>query len=54
MFQQTTAGEVSLYHITQLYRKVGMCLCRTEYQDPPLRFTLYQIQLSVKQPNPTF
>ena len=35
MFQQTTAGEVSLYHITQLYRKVCMCLCRTEYQYPP-------------------
>lgn len=34
MFQQTTAGEVSLYHITQLYRKVCMCLCRTEYQYP--------------------
>jgi hypothetical protein len=34
MFQQTTAGEVSLYHITQLYRKVGMRLCRTEYQYP--------------------
>jgi len=31
MFQQKTAREVFLYHITQLYRKVGMYLCRTEY-----------------------
>lgn len=40
MFQQTTAGEVSLYHITQLYRKVCMCLCRTEYQYPLVLYPL--------------
>ena len=34
MFQQKTGGDVSLYHITQLYRKVGMYLCHTEYQYP--------------------
>jgi hypothetical protein len=34
--------QVSLYHITQLYRKVGMYLCHTEYQYPSSYKKCYQ------------